>query len=153
VPGVSLILKRYQNNWKNSLMNKNIFCLIVLPALAVFLSMSLNAFAEETFTPYQADEVPQNATDLWKDYNPHSEDLDVKVIKEWKEGGVVTRYITFKIGTFKGADSRIAANPSLCMVSRRRPASGEVTRDLFCQTGVCYSRYQLARQTHGEGYR
>jgi len=76
---------------------------------AVCLSMSLNAFAEETFTPYQAGEVPQNATDLWKDYDPGSEDLDVKVIKEWKEGGVVTRYITFKVGTFKGADSRIAA--------------------------------------------
>ena len=81
------------------------FCL----ASAVFLSMSLNAFAEETFTPYQAGEVPQNATDLWEDYDPASEDLDVQVIKEWKEDGVVTRYITFKVGTFKGADSRTAA--------------------------------------------
>lgn len=81
------------------------FCL----ASAVFLILCLNAFAEETFIPYQTGEVPQNAKDLWKDYDPRSEDLDVKVIKEWKEGGVVTRYITFKVGTFKDADSRIAA--------------------------------------------
>jgi dienelactone hydrolase len=91
--------------------------------------MSLNAFAEETFTPYKAGEVPQNATDLWRDYDPRCEDLDVKVIKEWKEGGIVTRYITFKVGTFKGADSRIAAYYSF-------PENGEKTPAfLWCHGG------------------
>jgi cephalosporin-C deacetylase-like acetyl esterase len=79
-------------------------------ASAVCLGLGLNAFSKETFTPFKtAGEVPQNPTDLWKDYDPHIEDLDVKVIKEWKADGVVTRYITLKVGTFKGADSRIAA--------------------------------------------
>jgi len=79
-------------------------------ASVVCLSLGLNAFSTETFSPFKtAGEVPQNATDLWKDYNPRAEDLDVKVIKEWKADGVVTRYITFKVGTFKGADSRVAA--------------------------------------------
>ncbi len=78
--------------------------------LTVGIGISCSAFArEETFTPYQVEDVPDNVVDLWKGYDPRQEDLEVKVIKEWKEEGVVTRYVTFKVGTFKGADSRIAA--------------------------------------------
>ncbi|MCP4786891.1 MAG: hypothetical protein GY903_08575 [Fuerstiella sp.] len=72
--------------------------------------LGLSVCAEETFTPYQhATEVPQTVTDLWKDYDARKEPLDIKVVKEWQADGVVTRYVTFKVGTFKGADSRIAA--------------------------------------------
>jgi len=63
----------------------------------------------ETFVPYKAGDVPRNVTDLWKDYDAGKESLDVQVVKEWKSEGVVTRYVTFKVGTFKGADARIAA--------------------------------------------
>jgi dienelactone hydrolase len=65
--------------------------------------------ASDTFTPYKAGEIPQNVTDLWKDYDARIEPLDIEVVKEWKLDGVVTRYVTFKVGTFKGADARIAA--------------------------------------------
>ena len=83
---------------------------MICVASGVCFGLGLNAFSKETFTPFKtAEEVPQTVTNLWKDYNPRAEDLDVKVIKEWKADGVVTRYITFKVGTFKGADSRIAA--------------------------------------------
>jgi hypothetical protein len=41
-------------------------------------------YAGETFTPYRhAGEVPQNMTDLWKDYDAREEPLDVQVVKEW----------------------------------------------------------------------
>jgi len=79
------------------------------------LGLILNLFglslcAGETFRPYQhAGEVPQNVTDLWKDYDARKEPLDIQVVREWKADGVVTRYVTFKVGTFKGADARIAA--------------------------------------------
>jgi hypothetical protein len=72
--------------------------------------LGLSLYAGETFTPYRhAGEVPQNMTDLWKDYDAREEPLDVQVVKEWKADGVITRYVTFKVGTFKGADARIAA--------------------------------------------
>ncbi len=74
--------------------------------LAVFVS---TAQAAETFMPYKAGGVPQNVMDLWKDYDARKEPLDVHVVKEWKADGVVTRYVTFKVGTFKGTDARIAA--------------------------------------------
>ncbi len=89
---------------------------------ALVVGLSFNALAVETFTPYRADEVPQNVTDLWKDYDPRAEDLDVEVIKEWKDAGVVTRYTTFKVGTFKGADARIAAYYSFPDNGKKTPA-------------------------------
>ena len=71
---------------------------------------AISLHAGETFTPYQSpDEVPRDAAALWKDYDARKEPLDVQVIKEWKENGVITRYVTFKVGTFKDADARIAA--------------------------------------------
>ena len=102
-------------------MNKNIE--ITCLALVVCLGMSLNAFSKDTFTPYKSTaEVPQNVTDLWKDYDPRAELLDVEVVKEWKAEGVTTRYITFKVGSFKGADSRIAAYYSFPDNGQRHPA-------------------------------
>jgi hypothetical protein len=94
--------------------NMNMNCrsqLICMHALLIGLALlAATAQAEETFTPYEnADEVPQNVTDLWKNYDAQIEPLDVQVVEEWKADGVVTRYITFKVGTFKGADARIAA--------------------------------------------
>ncbi|MAE40162.1 MAG: hypothetical protein CML07_04455 [Psychrobacter sp.] len=81
-----------------------------LPSLWIGLTVLIStAQAAETFEPCQADEVPQTVTDLWKDYDARKEPLDVQVVKEWKADGVITRYVTFKVGTFKGADARIAA--------------------------------------------
>lgn len=72
------------------------------------LSMSL--CGNETFQPYKTvSDVPQNALDLWAGYDARVEPLDVQVIKEWKTDGIVTRYVTFRVGTFKGTESRIAA--------------------------------------------
>ena len=76
---------------------------------AFTLSLCFASFAKDTFTPYTADNVPSNVTDLWKHYDARAEALETKIIKEWEKDGVVTRYITFKVGTFKGQDARIAA--------------------------------------------
>jgi dienelactone hydrolase len=73
---------------------------------AVFASALL---AADTFTAYEPDQVPQNVTDLWQRYDARKEPLDINVVQEWRSDGVVTRYVTFKVGTFKGADARVAA--------------------------------------------
>jgi hypothetical protein len=65
--------------------------------------------AADSLTPYTADNVPQNVVDLWKDVDARKDALETKVVKEWREDGAVCRYVIFKVGTFKGADSRIAA--------------------------------------------
>jgi len=99
-------------------MNRTIPLLpVLLGALAIQSAQAAKAnvaplphHTGDTFAPYRdADDVPRNAADLWKNYDARKESLDVKVFKEWKTDGVVTRYVTFKVGTFKGADARIAA--------------------------------------------
>lgn len=78
------------------------FLLLLISAVA--------ALGSDTFPPYNnAADVPRNVVDLWKDYDARKEALDIKIIKEWKADGVVTRYVTFKVGAFKGTDARIAA--------------------------------------------
>lgn len=83
-------------------------CVLILAGL---LATSFAASAQEdSLTPYtDAAQVPQAAIDLWKDYDPRREDLAVKTHKEWKQDGVISRLISFTVGTFKGSDARLAA--------------------------------------------
>jgi len=81
------------------------------PQFLGLLSAALlsTAEAEDTFRPYKVGDVPQNVVDLWKDYDARQEPLDIQVVKEWKTDGVVTRYVIFTVGTFKGTAARLAA--------------------------------------------
>ena len=76
---------------------------------ALLLTPLAALHAADSLIPYTADKVPQNVVDLWKDVDARKDALETKVLKEWRENGVVCRYVIFKVGTFKGADSRIAA--------------------------------------------
>ena len=85
-------------------------CLSIAGCLTTTLSTLGAAAQQDSLAPYTSpDQVPQNAIDLWKDYDPRKEDLEVKVHHEWKKDGVTSRLISFKVGTFKGTDARIAA--------------------------------------------
>ena len=84
--------------------------LMVTSLLATCFILPTASAQEDSLTPYtEASEVPQTALELWKDYDPRKEDLEVKIHHEWKEDGVVSRLISFKVGRFKGVDARIAA--------------------------------------------
>lgn len=53
--------------------------------------------------------MTQSVTELWADFDPRKDPLEVEVIREWKEGGGVFRHVRFLIGTFKGQPARMAA--------------------------------------------
>ena len=92
-------------------------------SLATALSTLGAPAQEDSLIPYPTpNQIPQNAIELWNGYDPCKEDLDVQVHKEWKADGVVTRLISFKVGTFKGADSRIAAYYSFPDNGKKNPA-------------------------------
>ena len=94
----------------------------ILVAIAVIFSAG-RLPAADTFEPFtQADQVPRTVTELWGGYDARKEPLDVRVVKEWKADGVVTRYVTFTVGTFKGAESRIAAYYSFPEHGEKAPA-------------------------------
>lgn len=46
---------------------------------------------------------------LWADFDPRHEALDVQVVREWEKDGIVYRYVTYDIGSFKGQPARMAA--------------------------------------------
>ncbi|MCP5560952.1 MAG: acetylxylan esterase [Verrucomicrobiaceae bacterium] len=52
---------------------------------------------------------PQTVAELWADFDPRQDPLEVEVVREWKEDGGVYRYVRYLIGTFKGKPARMAA--------------------------------------------
>ena len=92
--------------------------------LLTLLGASFSVLAQQdSLTPYTtADQVPKDALALWGSYDSTAEPLEVKIHQEWKKEGVVSRLITFKVGTFKGADSRIAAYYCFPENGKKNPA-------------------------------
>ena len=62
-----------------------------------------------TFTFADEPQVPTTVKELFADFDPRKEPLDTKVVREWEKDGIVYRYVTFHIGTFKGKPARMAA--------------------------------------------
>ena len=58
---------------------------------------------------FAAEGGPQSVIDLWADFDPRKDPLEVEVIREWKEDGAVFRHVRYFIGTFKGKPARMAA--------------------------------------------
>ena len=102
---LATVMAIFLNCWGKNMIKMK----LLLRSLIFVILFGNHLWAEDTFTPYKPGEVPQSAKELWGAYDSRKESLDVKVIKEWKEDGVVTRYITFTVGTFKGVPARIAA--------------------------------------------
>lgn len=53
--------------------------------------------------------VPATVKELFADFDPRKDPLDAKVVREWEKDGIVYRYVTFHVGTFKGKPARMAA--------------------------------------------
>ncbi len=62
-------------------------------------------------TVIAADEpkAPATVKELFADFDPRKDPLDAKVVREWEKDGIVYRYVTYHIGTFKEEPARMAA--------------------------------------------
>ena len=67
------------------------------------------SYAQESLTPLQGKPAPQTHAELWAGYDPRVEPLDVEVLKEWEEDGVVLKVLRYRIGIFKGQKAMMAA--------------------------------------------
>ena len=56
-----------------------------------------------------ASKAPGTVEQLWADFDPRLDELDVHVVREWESEGIVYRYVTYRIGTFKDKPARMAA--------------------------------------------
>lgn len=75
--------------------------LACLAFLAVVFGLASNVDA--------TDDVPETVTALWSGFDSRKDPLDSKIVREWEKDGIVFRYVTFHIGTFKGKPARMAA--------------------------------------------
>lgn len=53
--------------------------------------------------------APSTVTELFTDFDPRKDPLDPSVVREWERDGIVYRYVTFHIGTFRGKPAHMAA--------------------------------------------
>ena len=70
----------------------------VLATLLAALSLSTTAAA-----------VPQDLAALWADFDPRAEPLQERVAHRWEAGGTALEVLTYRVGTFKGTEARMAA--------------------------------------------
>ena len=80
-------------------------CLLIAAAASSTQSLT----AAESFAPLKEGMPPQSVDALWADYDPRAEPLDVEILKEWKEDGVVFQVLRYRVGIFKGQKSMMAA--------------------------------------------
>ena len=77
--------------------------------LLLYLLTMLTHLGAETLPALKDGQVPQNLDELWAGFDPRKEPLEVEVTKEWEQDGIVCRVIRYRIGTFKGQPSTVAA--------------------------------------------
>jgi hypothetical protein len=53
--------------------------------------------------------APLDFDRMWHGFDPRAEPLETEILKEWEEDGVVIKVIRYRIGTFKGQKSMMAA--------------------------------------------
>jgi len=53
--------------------------------------------------------VPQDLAALWADFDPRAEPLQIRVAHRWEADGASLEVLTYRVGTFKGTEARMAA--------------------------------------------
>ncbi|MDF7826936.1 dienelactone hydrolase family protein [Pontiellaceae bacterium B12227] len=81
----------------------------ILTALAAVVLGSMAGFGRETLPPLKGGSAPQSFTGLWADFDPRAQPLDVEVLKEWEQDGVVLKVLRYRVGVFKGQKAMMAA--------------------------------------------
>ncbi|MDV6031917.1 MAG: hypothetical protein F9B45_17870 [Phycisphaera sp. RhM] len=85
-------------------------CTVLLAfLLSVAASGALSAEAPDTLPALQNNKAPENLDEMWSGFDPREEPLDVELLHQWEEDGVVLRVVRFRIGIFKGRKAMLAA--------------------------------------------
>ncbi len=67
------------------------------------------ASAQETLPPLAGGDAPRTFEAMWSGFDPRAEPLDLEILKEWEEDGVVLKVLRYRIGVFKGRKAMMAA--------------------------------------------
>jgi dienelactone hydrolase len=76
----------------------------------------------DSLPPLVDGKIPTNVDELWGNYDPSKEPLDVQVVRDWQQGDITIRHVVFTIGTFKGQKSRLAGFYAFPKSDKKLPA-------------------------------
>ena len=76
--------------------------------VATVIARSLPVATQETLPPMTHGVAAQTVDEMWAGFDPRAEPLEVEVLKEWEEDGVVLRVLRYRIGVFKGQKAMMA---------------------------------------------
>jgi len=77
--------------------------------MSILLLGGLNAMSQETLSPLTNGIAPLSVEALWAGYDPRAEPLDVEILKEWEQDGVVLKVLRYRVGIFNGQKAMMAA--------------------------------------------
>jgi Dienelactone hydrolase family len=82
----------------------------VLKLAALLLALNgANVSGKDTLPALNDGKAPQTVEEMWAGFDPRSEPLDVEILKEWEDDGVVLKVLRYRIGIFKGQKAMMAA--------------------------------------------
>lgn len=101
-------------------------------------------------------ESPRSVKELWADFDPRQEPLNVEVIREWKDGVGAFRHVRFLVGHFKGQPARMTAIYGFPhRVAEKVPAvmhiHGGGQRGSFCEVAMLVARGYAALSVNWGG--
>lgn len=64
---------------------------------------------QETLPALNGTRAPATHAELWESFDPRAEPLEVEILHEWEEEGVLLKVLRFRIGVFKGQKAMLAA--------------------------------------------
>ncbi|MBL7077560.1 MAG: dienelactone hydrolase family protein [Kiritimatiellae bacterium] len=76
--------------------------------LLVFLLGTMAVTAQETLPTIEDGKAPKTFEEAWAGFDPQAEPLDVEVLKEWEQDGIVLQVLRYRIGIFKGQKAMMA---------------------------------------------
>ena len=63
----------------------------------------------ETLPALRDGQAPRSFDEMWPGFDPRAEPLEIEVLKEWEQDGVVLKVLRYRIGVFKGKKAMMAA--------------------------------------------
>lgn len=64
---------------------------------------------KDSLPPLTNELAPRNFEELWAGFDPRAEPLDVEILKEWEQDGVMLKVLRYRVGVFKGQKAMMAA--------------------------------------------
>ena len=85
-------------------------CYILLITFGFLIPLTqTTAIGADSLPTWTEVDVAQSAKELWQDYDPRHEPLEVKNVRSWQQDNVNVHYVIYTVGTFKGEVSTMAA--------------------------------------------